>query len=256
MGIFVQRGFCPEEGGICLGCLCLGSLTRVRGLFLFRSLCQGKGVSDEGRGLCPGRGSLSSKEISAGEGVSVKGGGLCPGGSLFSSLCPGERVSPGKGVSFQGMGSLSRERVSIQGVSVQGVCPQAISVNWRSLSRRVSLSRWSLSGGLSPGHGDLCSEGFLSRGRRYLSRVSLGSLTRVRGLFLFRSLCQGKGVSDEGRGLCPGRGSLSSKGVSVQRRGCLSREEVCVQGISVQQSLSRGLCPWGLCSGRGLCPVG
>ena len=64
------------------------------------------------------------------------------------------------------------------------------------------------------------------------------------------SLCPGRGslsrevVSVQGGGLCPRRESLSKEGVSVQGGSLCPRRESLSRG-----SLSRGLCPGGLCLG-------
>ena len=183
-GVSVQgRGSLSRERGSLGRGLCSLSLSKGVGL------CSGREVSVQGRG------SLSRGWGLSGEGVSVQGslgisvqrrGGLCPG-----SLCSEGVSLSSKGISVQGRGCLSREEVCVQGdlcsaVSVQGrgslqgrgclsrgwglcrgrgyqsrvslsrgVCPQAISVNWRSLSRRVSIQVVSVWGSQSRAWGSL-----------------------------------------------------------------------------------------------------
>ena len=105
-GVSVQgKGLCP--GGVCLGGFCPGE------------------VSIQGKGLCPGKGSLSRRSLS--RGVSVQGKGLCLGGSLSRGLC---RVGSLSG------GSLSRERVSVQGGLTLGhLCPGVLCPGGSLLGR-------------------------------------------------------------------------------------------------------------------------
>ena len=166
--------------------------------------------------------------------------------SMSRGLCPRRSLSR-EGVSVQGgglcpgRGSLSREGVSVQGRDLcPGLSVYRVSVGRRSLSRRLLYSGR-----------DLCPEGPMSQ--RSLSRGAYVSEVSVQGSL-------SSWVSIQGRGLCPGRGSLSKgslsrEGVSVQGGLCpgtVSVQEVSVQGVSVRGSLSRG---GGLCPG-GLCPVG
>ena len=128
--------------------------------------------------------------------------GHMTGGSLSRGLCPG---------------------VSVQRVSVQGdLCwreslSRGVSVQERSLSRRVSVQRGLCPGGLSPG-GSL-SRGVSAQGVSvWGGRLSRGSLSRgsLSGRSLSEGLCPG--------GLCPG-GSLSRR-VSV-RETPFRRETPC-----------------------------
>ena len=80
-------------------------------------LCPGVSIQE---GLHPG-GSLS-------RGVSVQGRGLCPAG-VFSvqgegSLSRGRGLCPGGGISVQGRGSLSRGGGSVQ----RGLCPGGVGL--------------------------------------------------------------------------------------------------------------------------------
>ena len=143
--------------------------------------------------------------------VTVQGSSLSRGISVHGVSVQGVSVQVRGSLSRRMGGSLSRESLSI-GVSVQGVSVQVRG----SLSRRM--------GGLSPGN--LCPLGSLSRGS-----------VKGGGLCPWGSLCR--------EGLCPGEGSMSRRGVSVQVRGSLSRmgglcpggslsTGVSVRGVSVQ----------------------
>ena len=119
-----------------------------------------------------------------------------------------------------------------RGVSVQGVSIWGVSVQGVSVHSGISI-QWG---------------------------ICLGVLC---GCLCLICLCLG--------GLCPGKGSLSREGVSVQGRGlCLGRGSLSVQGVSVHSGISIQwgiclgvlcgclclicLCLGGLCLGRGLCP--
>ena len=131
-------------------------------------------ISIQGRGLCPGEGSLSRGGISVqgrvsvkGRGslsrakVSVQGSGLCPG----MGLCPGERSLSRRGVSVHGEGfsvqgrGLCPRRGLCPGV---GLCPGEGSVSGGSLSRGGVICPWG--GVLCPREGSLSRCGSLSRG--------------------------------------------------------------------------------------------
>ena len=93
---------------------------------------------------------------------------------------------------------------------------------------------WSLSRGSLSREGDLCPGG-LCPGGHCLGVSVRGSLSR--GSLL--------------GGLCPGRGSLSREGVSVQ--GCLCLGVSVQGGFCPERSLSRGVSVWGVSVQWSLC---
>ena len=190
------------------------------------------GVSVQGRGLCPGEGSLSRG------GVSVQGRGFCPGERSLSrggvsvqgrSFCPGER-------------SLSREGVSVWG---RGLCPGRGSLSGGSLSegdQKLFSFFTSLNLRVSPQlHNNHVQHNYRPQ-TKFAKVVFTGVCLSTGGVsvhMVWGGLCQGglcpreslsrggvsvqgRGLCVQGRGLCPGEGSLSRGGVSVQGRGlCL-----------------------------------
>ena len=173
-------------------------------------------------------GSLSGRSLSRG-GVSVSRGGVSVSRGGVSvqgrSFCPGER-------------SLSREGVSVWGISAGG--DRKLFSFFTSLNLRVSPQL----------HNNHVQHNYHPR-TKFAKVVFTGVCLSTGGgvsVHMVWGVSVG-GISVQGRGLCPGEGSLSRGGVSVQGRGLcpgegfLSRGEVSVQG--------GGLCLGDLCRGRG-----